>query len=58
MKIWSFGVVLTIQSLSIVGVVLMTASPGLTANVFRIFGNELCDRLVNNPRDRFVGGIV
>ena len=35
MKIWSFGVVLTIQSLSIVGVILMTASPGLTANIFQ-----------------------
>ena len=44
MKIRSLGVVLTIQSLSIVGVVLMTASPGLTANVFQ----NLWDRIVRS----------
>ena len=35
MKIWSLGVVLAIQSLSNIGVILMTASPGLTANIFQ-----------------------
>ena len=45
MKIWSLGVVLTIQSVSIVGTILMTASPGLTANVWQ----DLWQRILRSP---------
>ena len=44
MRIRSFSIVLTIQSLSIVGVILMTASPGLTANVWQ----DLWERIVQS----------